>query len=139
MSELLAGGHTVIRRNGLSILLVCTAFLLLAGCAAGSAYRKGEQAEKRDDWDRSVVEYVRALGKSPGNTRYTVALARARLKSSAMHFERGKAYQKAGQLELAQAEYEQTIFLDPANQFASQELQRVQEAIRRKQMAPSEI
>ena len=117
-------------------VLLCS---LVAGCAAMSAFRQGERAERREDWDRAVVEYVKALASSPGNTSYGVALARAKLRASAVHFERGKTYARAGQLELASAEYEQTIFLDSSNQYAAIELQKVRETIKKKQMSPSEI
>jgi len=122
--------------RALAILCFCVA---AAGCAATTAYRRGEEAEKREDWDRAVVEYVRAVAASPGNTHYSVSLARAKIRASAGHFERGKVYARARQLELAAAEFEQTIFLDPANQYAMIELQRVREEIRKRQMTPGEI
>ena len=114
-------------------------FAMVCGCAAMTAFHKGEQAEKRQDWDRAVIEYVKALATSPGNTHFSVALARARLRASAVHFDRGKFYVKAGALELATAEFEQTIFLDSSNQYAGIELLKVRETIRKKQMSPSEI
>ena len=47
--------------------------------------------------------YNRALALDPGNTRYAVALERAKLKAAADHFTKGRRYQEAGQFELAAA------------------------------------
>jgi general secretion pathway protein D len=95
---------------------------VFAACAAGVSYRRGEQAAAAENWDQAVLAYSKALARSPGNTRYKVALARARLKASQSHFERGKKYLEAGQVEAAMAELQQTVFLDPSNQYAANEL-----------------
>ena len=63
--------------------------VVLAGCAAQKAYRHAEKDAKRENWDAAVLGYIKALALDPGNTRYSVALERAKLKSSAQHFDRG--------------------------------------------------
>jgi general secretion pathway protein D len=59
--------------------------LALAGCASSSAFRAGEKAERRQDYDRAVLEYSKALQRAPDNTRYKKSLERARLRASAEH------------------------------------------------------
>ena len=52
--------------------------LVLAGCATSSAFRAGERAERREDYDRAVLAYARAVQASPDNVHYKRALERAR-------------------------------------------------------------
>ncbi len=108
-------------------------------CAAQNAYRQAEKSSKREDWDRAVIGYSKALALDPGNTRYGVALARAKIKSSAVHFEKGKRYLDAGQLELAIAELQQTVTLDPSNQYAFNELEKALKLYQKQAVPVSEI
>lgn len=115
------------------------AMVLAAGCAAQRAYRDAEVSAQRENWDRAVLGYSKALALDPGNTRYSVALERAKLKASAQHFEKGKRYATSGQWDLAVAEYQQTLLLNPGNQHASNELERALVQVRRRTDGPSEI
>lgn len=120
-------------------ILLVIALALLSGCVAQNAFRLAEQAAKREDWDGAVLGYSKALGLDPGNDRYGTALLRAKLRASAVHFERGKRYLQSAQLELAITELEQTIFLDPENQYAKVELDRARIKLDRLHSSPSEI
>ncbi|MEW5805801.1 MAG: secretin N-terminal domain-containing protein [Acidobacteriota bacterium] len=113
--------------------------LFLASCAAQNAYRKAEKNAKREDWDKAVIGYSKALAMDPGNTRYSVALARAKIKASAIHFEKGKKYLDSGQIELAIAELQQTVALDPSNQYAFNELEKAMKLLEKKAVPVSEI
>ena len=66
-------------------------------------------------------------------------LARAKLKASAQHFEKGKRYAQSSQWDLAASEYQQTLLLNPGNQHAADELDRALEMIRRRDEQPSEM
>lgn len=59
--------------------------LALAGCATSAAFRAGERAERREEFDRAVLEYSKAVQQSPDNLDYKRALERARLRSSQEH------------------------------------------------------
>jgi general secretion pathway protein D len=120
-------------------ILLAIALAILAGCVSQSAFRQAELAAKREDWDGAVLGYSKALGLDPGNDRYGAALLRAKLRASAVHFERGKRYLQSQQLELAITELEQTIFLDPENQYAKVELDRAKLKLDRLHSSPSEI
>ncbi len=121
------------------IIALILLLVFLASCAAGSAYRKAEKSAKREDWDRAVLSYSKALALDPGNTRYSVALARAKIKASAIHFEKGKKYLAAGQLELAISELQQTVALDPSNQYAFNELEKAVKLLEKKGVEITEI
>ncbi len=122
--------------RGIAIVVAC---VLLAGCAAQQAYRRAETDSRRDNWDPAVLGYSKALALDPGNTRYSVALERAKLKASAQHFEKGKRYAAAGQWDLAVAEYQQTLLLNPGNQHADTEFDRAMVQLQRRTQGPSEI
>ncbi len=59
--------------------------LALAGCASSSAFRAGQKAERREEFDRAVLEYAKAVQQSPDNLEYKRSLERARLRSSQEH------------------------------------------------------
>jgi general secretion pathway protein D len=112
---------------------------VLSGCAAQRAYQRAERDMRKESWDRAVLGYSKAIALDPGNTRYAVALERAKLKASADHFTKGRRYADAGQLELAVAEFQQTLLLSPDNQHATSEMQRAMRELYRLQQGPSEI
>jgi general secretion pathway protein D len=98
------------------------AALLVAACATPHAYRIGEREMARGNFDRAVLMFSRAASGKPESTRYKVALSRAKMKAAQDHFLKGQAYAKAGRLEAAIAEYQQTVYLDPSHQYAANEL-----------------
>jgi general secretion pathway protein D len=107
------------------VLLVAAA----AGCAANVSYRKAESAEVAGNWDEAVLRYLDALDNDPGNIKYRAALLRAKIKASQAHFEKGKQFEKASVLERALVEYQQAAQLDPTNQYAAAQLERVRRAL----------
>ncbi len=117
------------------------AIVLLAasGCAAQKAFNTAEQEARRDNWDQAVLQYSKAAALDPGNSRYDIALTRAKLKSSAQHFEKAKRYAKSAQWDLAVAEYQQTLLLHPGNQHAADELDKALAMIRRRDEQPSDM
>jgi general secretion pathway protein D len=58
---------------------------VLAGCATSAAYRAGQKAERREEYDRAVLEYSRAVQEAPDDLNYKRALERARLRASQEH------------------------------------------------------
>jgi general secretion pathway protein D len=105
--------------------------LTLAGCAS-SNYRKAQVAEQSGDWDAAVVEYMQALATEPANVSYRAGLLRAKIAASQAHFEKGKEYVKAGVPERALVELQQAVELDPSNQYAEVELQKVRRELEAK-------
>jgi len=123
------------------LLLVIAALIPMAACVSTgrSAFRQAERAENRELWDQAVLSYAKAVSLDPGNTRFKVALARAKLRAAAEHFRRGKRFLAAGQLELAIPELQQTVLLDNSNQYAQVELQNALEELRRRQEQPTSL
>ena len=99
----------------------------LSACAESQAYREGHEEEVLRHFDLAVLRYARALELSPSNSQYKLALARAKIKASQFHFEKGKLYRSSARPELAVIELEQAVVLDPANQYAETELRKARD------------
>jgi len=122
--------------------------LMFSSCVSYNAFNKARAAELEKNWDAAVVEYERALEVSPENRRYQVALGRARLEASRVHFEKGKTLGAAARqargvdqarlAQLASTELQLTVKLDPTNQFAVIELSHALELISQYQQATFE-
>jgi general secretion pathway protein D len=70
--------------------LVALTLGALAGCATSSAFRAGEQAERRQDWDRAVLEYSRAVKSDKDGVQAQRGLSRARLRAAERHTNEGR-------------------------------------------------
>ncbi len=108
--------------------LLAILFLLAATACSGSrAFHDAREEETLGHWDLAVLKYARALDLDPKSTRYKISLARAKIKASQFHFEKGKLYRSAAQPELAAVELEQAVLLDPTNKYAETELRKAGE------------
>ncbi len=87
----------------------------VVGCAATKAFRDGEKKMRRQDYDQAVLQYSKAVALKPGNSRYSISLSRAKLRSSSVHFEKGRRFAQANQLELAIADTQTRITLRGAS------------------------
>jgi general secretion pathway protein D len=114
--------------------LVAVVVLALAGpgCAAHWAYRQGQEASDKGDWDLAVARYTRALEKDPRNIRYKIALENARIQASRYHYDEAKKHLAASDLEKAAEELEIASNYDPANRSAADDLLLVRERIRKR-------
>ena len=112
---------------GLAILLISA-----AGCASNGPMRAAEQAERRSDYDRAVVEYTNALRKDPDNRAARMSLDRVRMRASENHFFRGRRLAAAGRDEEAAVELQLANELNPTNVAAEAELRLVRQRLRAK-------
>ncbi len=125
-----------ISRIALLILVVVP----LAACASTSPYHQGEKYMEAENFDQAVLSFSKALAQQPSEIKCQVALARARLRASQLHFERGQKYVTAGQTEAAIGEIQQAVLLDPSNQYAANELTKLLEVYRKqKGQGPTEM
>lgn len=96
------------KRAALALVLVA-----LAGCASSKAFRAAEQAERRQDYDRAVLEYSRALKLEPENVGYQRGLRAARIRAAQAHAASARTLQARGLLKEASEEYRLALDLDP--------------------------
>jgi general secretion pathway protein D len=105
-------GRTAHRgRLAVVVALACA----LSGCAGSAALRQGRDAERREDFDRAVVEYTRALRLRPDDTNARLGLERARLRAATEHFQRGRRFAAAARYDQALVEYELASELNPTD------------------------
>jgi general secretion pathway protein D len=122
--------QALLGRRPLALLIVLP--LLAAGCAASSALRRGNDAERRQDYDRAVVEFTKAVRLKPDNADARLALERAKLRASQEHFARGRRLAAVGKLDEALVEYELAAELNPTNAEADRELRDTRNKLRSK-------
>jgi general secretion pathway protein D len=119
----------VIRRALSTAPLVALA-LVLAGCAAGMAFRKGDDASKRGDWDAAVVHYREALQADPGRAEFRIALERAMLEASRLHLSAAHEAEARGGLDAAVREYRRAAEYDASNRQAAAKVAELDQTIR---------
>jgi len=105
----------VLKRR-LAAVIVLTMFA--SGCAAGRAYRKGQESSRVGDWDAAVTHYTEAVQESPEKAEYKIALERATQTASREHLSRAHDFELHDQLDLALLEYKKALELDPSNRLA---------------------
>ena len=112
-------------------MLVLACFVA-AGCAASTAAHRGREAERRQDYDRAVAEYTKALRFKPNDADIRTVLERAKLRASEDHFQRGRRLTATGKLEEALVEYELASELNPTSGVVEQELRSTRNQLRAK-------
>jgi len=115
-------------KNRIHVSIVLSLLLsVLVGCTSSRAFRDAREEEALEHWDVAVIKYARAVELEPKNPAYRVSLARAKIKASQFHFEKGKMYRTSARPELAVVELDQAVLLDPTNQYAEVELRKARE------------
>ena len=79
--------------------------LLSTGCAASKAFRQGNASMKAGDLDQAVAYFRSANQAAPDNPNYKIALQRAMLAASRVHFEKAREFEATDQIEAARGEY----------------------------------
>jgi general secretion pathway protein D len=118
-------------RGSVRILPIILA-VVLAGCATSAALRNGRSAEDRQDYDRAVLEYQRALQLDPNSANARASLERAKLRAAQDHFTRGRRLAALGKLDEALAEYQLASEMNPASGEITEELRTTQNLLRAK-------
>ena len=77
-----------------------------------------------------MLKYIELASSDPGNIEYKAGLLRAKIQASLAHFEVAKKYQEADELERALVELQEAVQLDPTNQYAQVELDKVRELLK---------
>lgn len=129
----MAGGRTDVARwtrQAASVAIIACAAVLLAGCAAGRAFGRGEKAARAGDWDLAVTHYREALNKQPNSATYRIALERAMNAASKAHLATAKDLEGKGDLDGALREYRRASELDAANRSAAAKVVELERMIR---------
>jgi general secretion pathway protein D len=89
--------------------------MVASGCAAGKAFRQGEQAARQGDWDAAVSYYTRAVQNNPESAEYRIALERAMVNASRHYLDRARILEARQGPEAALRAYRKASEYDPSN------------------------
>jgi general secretion pathway protein D len=109
-------------RSAAMLLLVLVVTLAIAADKAKTLYKKGKDAEDRQNYEQAYDYYKQAYDLKPGDLSYRSAFERLRFLAGASHVHRGQLLREAGQLDTALAEFQKAVDLDPSSAIAQQEL-----------------
>jgi general secretion pathway protein D len=112
------------------LLLVASLAMFAAGCAAGKAFRQGNDQMATGNLDEAVASYRKATQEDPDNANYKIALQRALLAASRQHLEKAREFEEKDQLEAALGEYRQASEYDPTNRSATAKVAELDRTIR---------
>ena len=121
-----------VSRRALALVAIGLCTVVLSNCATTAAFRRGRDAEQRQDYDRAVAEYPRALRLGPGNTDARLGLERARLRAAQDHFVKGRRFSALEKFDEALVEYGLAAELNPGSADIDQELRSTRNRLRAK-------
>ena len=113
-----------------TLLLVVLAVSLPAPAeTARSAYKRGKDAEARQDYERAFEFYQEAFRLKPKDLRYRTSYEHTKFLASAAHVHRGQLLRDSGKLDEAVLEFQKASTIDPSSFIAQQELRKTQDMI----------
>lgn len=103
---------------------------MVSGCAAGRAFRRGEDSARTGNWDEAVTQFTRAVQENPDSAEYKIALERAMQNASRDHISRARELELSEQLDAALIEYRKALEFDPTNRLAASQTAELERTIR---------
>jgi general secretion pathway protein D len=123
-------------RRPIYLSLLAFTALLLAGCPKGNQdYDAARKAESLQDYDTALVHYERALRAEPTNAEFRLRAVRMRFEAGQFHVEQGRKAVQRGDLQLALAEFQKGMAIDPSSAIAEQEVKRTMDQLSAQQAA----
>jgi general secretion pathway protein D len=97
--------------------LMLGVLVLVGGCAyfGSSDVKRGDQFLAAGNWEEASLAYKQALKDDPFNPSLQGKYAMARERAAAVFEERGRAYLKDRQLDLAAQQFKQALAIEPSN------------------------
>jgi general secretion pathway protein D len=110
--------------------------LLVSGCPKGNSdFSQGKKAETLQDYDTALIHYEKALKSDPRNIEYKIKATRLRFEAGQYHVRQGQKDREKGDLQLAMAEFQKALAIDPSSAIAEQEVRQTLELIASKRAA----
>ena len=82
--------------------------LLVTGCAAKSAFKRGTRAEVARDYETAMEQYRIALASDPANIEYRLKYEQTRFTAAYEHFQKGRRALEVGDADTARTEATRT-------------------------------
>ena len=115
------------RQRLIVLVLLAT---VASGCAAGRAFKKGQEASRNGQWDEAVTHYTTAVQEDPDNAAYKIQLERAMQTAAQEHISRGREFESKDHPDMALVEYRRAVELDPTNRSAATRVIELEKSIR---------
>src|SRR5580765_7074305 len=115
-------------RRAVSLLLLLA--LLVSGCTASRAFRRGQDAVHVGDWDTAVEHFTKAVQENPDSAEYKIQLRRAQEEAARMHVEKARDLESKNQLDAALAEYRRSLDLVGTDRVARAKVAELERKIR---------
>src|SRR5438552_2410524 len=114
-----------------AVLLFLLPFVNLPAAAnnAKDLYKKGQDAEARQNFEAAFDLYKLAYDLKPRDLRYRAAFGRTRFEAAIVVVHRGQKLRQEGKLDEAVAEFQKALAIDPSLFIAQQELKRTLQQI----------
>src|SRR2546422_1171790 len=112
-----------------AIILLVVAISLSAAASANSLFKKGKDAEARQNYEQAYEYYKQAYDLKPKDLAYRAAYERLRFYAGASHVKRGQLLRDSGKLDEALAEFQKAVEVDPSSPIAQQEIRRTHQII----------
>jgi len=122
---------SVLSKARLWILFAGVLAFLCAGSAESFAqsaknfYKRGQDAEAREDYDAAFQNFQKAYTMAPKNEVYRTAYYRVRFTDAAMHVTKGRSLAANGDDQAALVELLRAAEIDPSNEAAQQEIAKI--------------
>jgi len=122
-----------------TLVLLLVSFTVAAHAdQAGAAFKKGVQAESKNDYDEAFQDYSQAHSLKPKDAKYFTAFTRMRFYAAVQHVSKGNALRDSGRLQEAVIEFQRAAEIDPTNFAARGEAHRTEEIIKKQAHAGEE-
>jgi len=122
-----------------SAVLLAWAVLGLSGCPRGNPdYQGGRKAEAVNDYDTALDHYNKALKADPTNVEYKLRATQARFQAGQFHVEQGRKLREQSNLQLALAEFQKALLIDPSSSIAAQEMQATRDLIAKQEQGTTQ-
>jgi general secretion pathway protein D len=121
--------HYRLKRSATLLTVLAVLILVLSGCAGGRAFRRGNQAEARQDHETAMMQYKLALDRDPGNIEYRLKYEQERYAAAFDHFEKGRRALEQDDYDTAKREFTRTLEIDPSYVLAEQQLMKINEIL----------
>ncbi len=121
------------------LVVVLAVSLPAAADKAHSLYKKGKDAEARQDYERAFEFYQEAFRLRPKDLRYRTSYEHTKFLASAAHVHRGQLLRESGKLDEALLEFQKASTIDPSSFIAQQELRRTQDMINQATNPPQAV
>jgi general secretion pathway protein D len=116
-----------VRPIGVILLALAVVWTAAAADKAKALYKKGRDAEERQNYEQAYDFYKKAYDLKPTDLAYRTSFERLRFLAGASHVHRGQLLRDAGQLDTALAEFKTASEIDPSSAIAKQEVDRTQQ------------